>query len=94
MPRLIGVFVECTTIFLVLSAQFDSLLWYTRDRKTNSVDIDKTLQYASHLGLHCLSIESNYECRLLIICAISLDPDQAPMKRRERYGSKLFYMDV
>ena len=61
MPRLIGVFVECTTIFLVLSAKFDSLLWYARlkkarDRKTNSVDIDKTLQYASHLGLHCLFV--------------------------------------
>ena len=26
--------------------------------------------------------------------AISLDPDQASMKRRERYGSKLFDMDV
>ena len=61
MPRLIGVFVECTTIFLVLSAQFDSLLWYARlkkvrDRKTNSVDIDKTLQYAFNLGLHCIFV--------------------------------------
>ena len=27
-----------------------------RDRKTNSVDIDKKLQYASHLGLHCLFV--------------------------------------
>ena len=61
MPRLIGVFVECTTIFLVFVCSlihFYGTLGLNKQEieKKNSVDIDKTLQYASHLGLHCLFV--------------------------------------
>ena len=61
MPRLIGVFVECTTIFwfcLHSLIHFYGTLGLIKQEidKKNSVDIDKTLQYASHLGLHCLFV--------------------------------------
>ena len=41
--------------------------------QTNSVDIDKTLQYASHLGLHCLFVSFSilqYSKHLIGVCTV------------------------